>query len=66
MVYHQNVVVMVRVTVSDMVTMHLINTFCRPLLLYGCDSVPLCKSYIASLTRIPGTKYIGNYLKLAI
>ena len=34
-----------------MVTMHLINTFCRPLLLYGCDCVPLCKSYIASLAH---------------
>jgi exonuclease III len=36
---------------SDMVTMHLINTFCRPLLLYGCDSIPMCKSYVASLTH---------------
>jgi len=36
---------------NEMVTLHLVNAFCRPLLLYGCDAVPLCKSYIASLTH---------------
>jgi hypothetical protein len=36
---------------DEMVTMHLINTFCRPLLLYGCDCIPLCKSYVASLAH---------------
>ena len=36
---------------NEMVTMHLINTFCRPLLLYGCDCIPLCKTYVASLTH---------------
>ena len=36
---------------NEMVTIHLINTYCRPLLLYGCDCVPLCKSYIDSLAH---------------
>ena len=36
---------------NEMVTLHLINTYCRPLLLYGCDCIPLCKSYVNSLTH---------------
>ena len=36
---------------NEIVTMHLVNTFCRPLLLYGCDCIPLCKSYVASLAH---------------
>ena len=32
-----------------MVTIHLINTFCRPLLLYGCDGVSLSPSHVDSL-----------------
>jgi hypothetical protein len=36
---------------NEMVTLHLINTYCRPLLLYGCDCIPLCKSYVDSLTH---------------
>ena len=36
---------------NEMVTFHLINTFCRPLLLYGCDGVSLCKSIVASLAH---------------
>jgi hypothetical protein len=34
-----------------MVTIHLINTFCRPLLLYGCDDVSLCPSHVDSLAH---------------
>ena len=36
---------------NEMVTFHLINTFCRPLLLYGCDCVTLNKSSIDSLNH---------------
>ena len=36
---------------NEMVTLQLINTFCRPLLLYGCDCVTLRKAHIASLTH---------------
>jgi len=34
---------------NEMVTIHLINTFCRPLLLYVCDGVSLCPSHVDSL-----------------
>ena len=34
-----------------MVTLQLTNAFCRPLLLYGCDSVTLRKAHIASLAH---------------
>lgn len=36
---------------NEMVTLQLINAFCRPLLLYGCDCVMLRKAHIASLTH---------------
>ena len=36
---------------NEMVTLQLINAFCRPLLLYGCDSVTLRKAHISSLTH---------------
>jgi hypothetical protein len=36
---------------NEMVTLQLINAFCRPLLLYGCDCVTLRKAHIASLTH---------------
>ena len=36
---------------NEMVTLQLINAFCRPLLLYGCDCVTLRKAHIASPTH---------------
>ena len=36
---------------NEVVTVHLINAFCRPILLYGCDAVPLCKTHIDSLAH---------------
>ena len=36
---------------NEMVTLQLINAFCRPLLLYGCDSVTLRKAHMVSLTH---------------
>ena len=36
---------------NEMVTLHLVNAFCRPILLYGCDAVPLCKSQTDSLAH---------------
>ena len=40
-----------RGVMNETVTLRLINTYCRPLLLYGCDCVPLCKSYVNSLSH---------------
>ena len=36
---------------NEMVTLQLINSFCRPLLLYGCDCITLRKAHITSLTH---------------
>jgi hypothetical protein len=36
---------------NEMVTIHLIKTFCRPLLLYGCDGVSLSSSHVNSLAH---------------
>jgi hypothetical protein len=36
---------------NEMVSMHLINTYCRPLLLYACECITLCKSDIDSLSH---------------
>ena len=40
-----------RNSMNEMVTLRLVNAFCRPILLYGCDCVPLCKTFIDSLTH---------------
>ena len=40
-----------RSSMNETVTLYLINAFCRPLLLYGCDCVPLSKLYISSLSH---------------
>jgi len=34
---------------NEMLTLQLINAFCRPLLLYGCDCVTLRKTHIARI-----------------
>jgi hypothetical protein len=40
-----------RNNMNEMVTLRLLNAFCRPILLYGCDCIPLCKTFIDSLTH---------------
>jgi hypothetical protein len=47
---------------DEMVSIHLINTYCRPLLLYACECVTLCKSNIDSLEHSWNTIYWKLFL----
>ena len=49
---------------DEMVIMHLIKSYCQPLIIYACESFHLLRSEISHSSAGLGIAYFGVFLKL--